>query len=299
MIFIPVAMMCEAKPIIEKFNLKKSGSGGSFRIYENQDIKLIVTGTGGLHACVCTTNALALYKAKKEDCLINIGVAGCSQRKDSGNEIKEGDMFLGNKIVNKSFSREYYPDMILDFGLEEAQVTTLKDVWRYDDKDLFDQNTLLDMEAAFVYESARHFLYSHNIFVLKIVSDFGNDHSSPGPENIKNLINLNVDRISEFVEKVERWQCKNSKNGTIINKNIKKARDITKDLRFTEYEKNEMDKLIGMYIVRHREITDSSDSDFLSGAIEKISKITGESLPVKEKHESREAYGKIQRFLRE
>ena len=54
MIILAMAIYCEAKPLIEKYRLKKDESYMPFTVFANEEkeILLIITGTGNAGCCV-------------------------------------------------------------------------------------------------------------------------------------------------------------------------------------------------------------------------------------------------------
>ena len=74
----------------------------------------------------------------KEVQFINVGIAGSKSRTNIG------ELFIINKILDDSFDKKYYPEIIIDHGLNESSITTvgtpvLDGGKKYD--------TLVDMEA--------------------------------------------------------------------------------------------------------------------------------------------------------
>ena len=46
MLYIVTALYIEAKPLISLFNLKKDNTFTKFQVFSNENIKLIISGTG-------------------------------------------------------------------------------------------------------------------------------------------------------------------------------------------------------------------------------------------------------------
>ena len=89
---IVTALLCEAKAIIEAFNLKKDISEHAFEIYHNQDksLCLIISGIGKINAAIATTY-IAQYNKVAPQSFLNIGIAAGA--------FAIGTMFAANKLT--------------------------------------------------------------------------------------------------------------------------------------------------------------------------------------------------------
>ena len=165
MIYIVTALAQEAIPLIQHFKLKKDLSHTKFDIYRNDMIKLIVTGTGKLKSAVATTYLLLKEPPKKSDKILNFGICGSGLEKH-----KSGQIFLINKIEDVNSGKSYYPEIIFSHLLPEATIVTYeKPVIK--SKTSNSVSELVDMEVSGFYEAANTFVQSHNIIILKVVSD--------------------------------------------------------------------------------------------------------------------------------
>lgn len=164
MIYIVTAFSSEAIPVIRHFKLKKNLTHTRFDIYENEQMKLIISGIGKLKSAIATTYLLLKEPPRKNDKIINFGICGSISDKN-----KIGQAMVINKIEDESSEKIYYPEILYTHSLTESSLTTFdfpvsKVAIRKLDK-------LVDMEASGFFESANSFVLSHNILVLKIVSD--------------------------------------------------------------------------------------------------------------------------------
>ena len=147
MINIVTALKIEAAPIIEYFNLKATGE-----IYQNNEINLIVTGSGKVKSAINT----ALLLQKKTYPTINIGIAG-------SNKHPVGSGFFIHKITDTDTDFEYYPDF---FEEPSEEIFTISKPQKY--------FPLVDMESSGFFEAAYKFLSVEKIILYKIVSDTPN-----------------------------------------------------------------------------------------------------------------------------
>lgn len=391
MIFITAAMVSEARPIIDRFSLKINGSENRFRIYENESIKLIITGVGATKAMIATVYLLTRYGAKKTDCLLNLGIAAIYSLEQAAETEKckgtikpglvnqenktvtienalefieeekksfYGSIYLASSIENSILKRSFYPDMLLVTPFAQTKVVTVGEVYiinksinnihntedrcetdkektKHDIKsditsDINNNNkiskinirnnlnivsgdatglidveketlssryhhnieysdkytssvALVEMEAAFIYEAAIGYIYSHNIFVLKIVSDSG-DPQGLTPVKVTSLIDLNMEKIETFVNLLIEWSRVNLKPETITESDRKVVEEISNSLRLTQYQRIELLNLSEMYVIRSKNLKAALGS------------FVGIS-PIKQKREGKESYEKIRRIL--
>ena len=173
---IVCAYLKEAKPLIKYFNLKKIND--KFSIYENEKISLIISNQGRLNSAIATTYLLSTRNISN---IINFGIAGSS-------EFEIGEIFLVNKINNK-----FFPDILISHPFRESEIVCFDEVVESGNY------KFVDMESVGFFKAAIKFLKSHQIHLIKIVSDnlvcfqpndeFMNNLITPHLENIENYIN--------------------------------------------------------------------------------------------------------------
>ena len=159
--FYSVALNCEAQAIIDALGLIKS-THTPFSIYENKNTKLIISGIGVINTAMATTYLLTKFDAKKDDTIINIGIAGASF------EANKGEFYFVNKII--------YHDKVLQLSKNSDKTykkLTTFDTPQNDKKKI--KNSLVDMEGYGFFVAAKKFIASENIQVLKVVSDMVED----------------------------------------------------------------------------------------------------------------------------
>lgn len=169
-LLLTVALHAEARPLISHYNLKQDTASHAVPIFFRDDMFLAVSGVGRIKAAIATTYLLSKQSAFDDVFLINIGIAGHTQKPDDG-PTALGDLFLVNKITEHATGRTFYPDMLVQTGLAEAALTTLdKPLDRSDGVEV--EDGLVDMEAAGCWQAAAAFLSPHQIHCMKVVSDF-------------------------------------------------------------------------------------------------------------------------------
>jgi len=168
--YITVALMSEAKVLIEHLNLKRVNDK-KFKIYYSDDIYLIISGIGSLNSSIATTYLLTKYKAKEDDEVLNLGICG------STFECKYGDIFSVRQVID-------YESKVI-FKLDgEKKLTTFNTP--QNEKKV--KNSLIDMEGFGFTKSAR--IFSKNVKILKVVSDFCDDEILSGEEVYKLMKNI-------------------------------------------------------------------------------------------------------------
>ena len=121
MIHIICALYPEAAPIIHHFHMKKDSSSHNFDVFVDPDnfIRLIISGSGAIHASCAVTFLSATYGVASCDFLLNFGSAAVF----SANQI-DSTIYVQHKITELSTSRTFYPDMIYQISFPESEIFT-------------------------------------------------------------------------------------------------------------------------------------------------------------------------------
>ncbi|MBK8396019.1 MAG: hypothetical protein IPL26_12390 [Leptospiraceae bacterium] len=210
MIYIVTALAQEAIPLIQHFKLKKDLSHNKFDIYRNDMIKLIVSGTGKLKSAVATTYLLLKEPPKKTDKILNFGICGSGIDKH-----KSGQIFLINKIEDVNSGKSYYPEIIFSHLLPEAGIIT------YEKPVIKSKSTptvpsLVDMEVSGFYESANTFVQSHNIIILKVVSDHLGGEKFTGAF-IQSIVEKNIPHIITVLNQARKRQSATATDTEVLD----------------------------------------------------------------------------------
>ncbi len=153
------ALLCEAKPLINYFKLKKEYSVNAFSIYRNIDTTLTVTGVGKAAMAAGVGYTLALFPAKRLPILLNIGIAGhCTH--------ELGTAFVIDKISDQETGRSYYPQLVTSPPCPTHTLVTVAQA-----QVGYASNAMYEMEASAFYEIATRFSSSELIQCIKIISD--------------------------------------------------------------------------------------------------------------------------------
>ena len=192
-IFIYVALPCEAKPLVEHFNLKKDTTIQPFAVYFNKHICLTVTGLGKSAMAAGVAYTQALFATVEHPVLVNIGIAGHIDH-------AVGSLFLIDKITDVDSRKSYYPPLVFTPPCPTANIQTVSRP-QLD----YDRHHLCDMEASAFYETAVRFSTGELIHCLKIISD---NELSPAeniqPKQVAALIAANIATIETLLAELSR-----------------------------------------------------------------------------------------------
>jgi nucleoside phosphorylase len=190
-IFIYSALPCEAKPLVEHFNLKKVVNIQPFAVYVQDEICLTVTGLGKSAMAAGVAYTQALFNAVENPVLINIGIAGHQ-------DYPIGGLYLVNKITDVDSHKNYYPPLITKALCPSCAIqTSSTPQLNYDHADL------CDMEASAFYETAIRFTSSELSQCLKVISD---NQLSPAiniqAKQVNVLIAAQLATIDAFIKQI-------------------------------------------------------------------------------------------------
>lgn len=209
MIYIFTALFYEAKPIIEYYDLEKNVTCTQFQVFENDEIRLVITGQGNIAAAVAVSHIFTYFEVKASDYLINIGC--CAHVAiDRGDHAKTGQMFLCNKITDQCTGFTYYPDIIENTSITEAAVITGNKIYTGSDTmpdGLMNEIQLYDMESAAIYQAATYYIGPHQMAYLKIISDKGIGQKNADliePTFISLLMKQNLNSIHTFLMRIHK-----------------------------------------------------------------------------------------------
>lgn len=162
MVYIVCALYIEAKPLIDKYKLKKNNNLTKFQVFSNENIKLILSGVGKIKSAIALTYLITNEKIDKNACVMNFGYAGTTI-----NSVKLGDIFIPNKITAKTNEKNFYLDMIYKHNFLEGTLSTFDKILEKSEENV----DYIDMEAYGFYEAASYFFKRDKIIILKIISD--------------------------------------------------------------------------------------------------------------------------------
>ena len=187
-IFIFCALACEARPLINSWQLRKLPSAAHpFGIFVGEDRVLVVTGIGKTNMAAAMGYVLALFNKPQSPVLINLGIAG--QR----DELR-GALCLAHKVLDRESGRCFYPQLPFTVPCKTySVVTSCRPNIDYSADEMY------EMEASGFYEIGVKFSFSELIQVVKIISD---NAQSPIADINETLVEGWVDAHLPIIESV-------------------------------------------------------------------------------------------------
>jgi len=229
MIFITCALHCEAKPIIEKYQLVLDRDA-RFPLFNKNEITLIVTGIGKILMATAMSYAFARYHEPENSAWLNVGIAG---KKES----ILGDCFNINKITEQVSKLNWYPVRMPE--LSDLKVCSL--ITSDQPEKNYSALSAHDMEASAFMMTAIRFTTIERVQVVKIISDT-NENCIDDIEKklVTQWVSTNITTISKTVAELLRA----SSTG---NDELDESKDIQYCLNkwhFSAYQKKSLSRLL-------------------------------------------------------
>ncbi len=159
MIKLLIALGAEAKPLIAHFKLKKTEEPTPFKVYRNDLIELVTSGSGRISMAAATA-WLGGISPHTRSIWLNIGTAG------HGN-LQVGSACIAHKVQEAASKRSWYPPQIIKTHplLLSTELITVDHV------QTAYENLAYDMEASAFIATAHRFADAECVQSLKIISD--------------------------------------------------------------------------------------------------------------------------------
>ena len=205
MITLITALYPEAKPLIQTLKLKQNPTESRYTLFEKENVRLIITGSGMIPAAAHVAGHFAKYPPADCDLVVNIGIAGyCSKAFYADTQMLIGRLFLVSKITEQMTGRTFYPDFIYREEFAKMPLTTVP--LPATEASLSDEETLIDMEGSALYQALLPFFSPERMFFFKVVSDIlGCGQTSViTPALTEQWIGAHGTEILSFVTGVER-----------------------------------------------------------------------------------------------
>ncbi len=199
MIFFVTALYQEARPFIERFQLKKAAEQTTkFQIFEGERAALIISGPGMISAAAASSHLLTRYRAGKTDVVINAGICGTVD--PAAFSINEA--VLCHKVIHHDSGRTFYPDIVIRHSFSEGCLETFAVPV---DRGMLPniKGNLADMEGAGFFEAVSSFVGPHQIGLIKVVSD-ALDPRLPPPERVIERMERHMDGIEDYVRTLQK-----------------------------------------------------------------------------------------------
>ena len=262
MLYIVTALYIEAKPLISLFNLKKDNTYTKFQVFSNENIKLIISGTGKIKSATALTYLISNKDIKENEYIINIGFIA-----SLNNNSQLGDIVYISKIQNAYSDTTFYPEIIYKHNFLEGSLTTFDKI--IDNK--IENIEYIDMEAYGFFQTASIFFKKDKIIVLKIISDILK-------ENVKDRILFDFEDDNLFNESYKK-----------IYDFLLKFVNIPTDSR-NNFNNNEQDLI--KKVLENLKLSDTMTYEFFN--ILKYLKIKYRNIDILKKYENIEVNSKVQ-----
>ena len=275
MIYVAAALTAEAKPLITYFKLKKDNEIKKYQVFKNEEITLIIIGSGIMQGAIAVTYVLGNLDIGEEDIFVNLGI--CGAVKDS---FSIGDIILCNKIINNCSKKNFYPDMLFKHKFKEGTLETFFQVVDEKMEKEKIKGEIVDMEGAGVCEAASLFFSQHQINIIKIVSDYL-DTTGITVEKVTHIVESGILSIDEWLNERKKFNVSDKEIFTLNEKDIMNM--VEKNLRLTESMHYEFMELMKYHKLKNKNIKD---------VISKYSKIE-----IKDKREGKINFEKIRKEI--
>lgn len=190
-ICIEVVLKAEAEPLIEALKLKPLSGTHLFPIYENEGIKLIVSGVGKIKAGAACAYLAGIHRDEDMYGWLNVGVGG-------HRSLKVGTPLLVNKITDEARRAQYFPTFAFDPLCRTEECITVENPDHG-----YMTGQVYDLEAAGFYAIASKLSPLEMIHVFKVISD---NATRPAKEvtkkEVQSLIFNQVELIESIVEEM-------------------------------------------------------------------------------------------------
>ncbi len=190
MLHIVTALPCEAKPLIQYYRLNGRQAENGFRIYENEQIRLIIAGIGK-SAAAAACGYLQAMTAKEKHIWLNLGIAGHAS-------LDIGEGVIANKVIDAASAKQWYPAMPFKSPCKTVQLITVDQP-----ESEYQGDFAYDMEASGFYVTACRFNSSELVHVFKVISD---NHANPAQQVsaalAEEIISAQLDSVDALIQQL-------------------------------------------------------------------------------------------------
>lgn len=196
------ALACEAKPVIAKYGLKRVPLSSRFELYENGtgEVILAVSGVGKENALAVTGFLMGRYAGEDMVQVINVGICGSVQE-------QKGQIYQCIQIKSATGERDLYPEYHGDLPLPCKSLLTTNEVVQ-DTEALPSEDLLVDMEGYGVAFGALAFCVSHQVLIVKVVSDGLANAKRVTPTEAESLVAQCIEVLAPWIEALQREQVR-------------------------------------------------------------------------------------------
>ncbi|MDH3745321.1 MAG: hypothetical protein OES47_09495 [Acidobacteriota bacterium] len=187
---VVVALWSEARPLIDRFDLRAVDSEGPFRRFSGDAVTLVVSGVGRAAAAAAAGYLFACERRVRERPWINVGIGG-------HRSLVSGEAILADRVIEHGSGRVWYPPLVFEPPIRTSTVCTVDEVERE-----YADDAVYEMEAAGFYPTTARFSTAELVQVVKIVSD--GPKASPDGLTAKHVSKLMSSRLDDIVAVIGR-----------------------------------------------------------------------------------------------
>ncbi len=239
MLHIITALPCEAKPLIKHYRLNGRQAENGFRIYENDDIRLIIAGIGN-YAAAAACGYLQGLAPQTKHAWLNLGIAG---HKD----LAIGTAVLASKISDTATGKHWYPAMPFTLPCQTAELISLDQP-----NNDYGCNSIYDMEAAGFYSTAARFNSSELVQVFKVISDNqANPTEQVSAAQTEAIIAATLETIDSLIKQLHGLNTQMA-----IQQNPPEITDFQQHWHFTVSQQHQLQRLLQRWQARSEKSID-------------------------------------------
>lgn len=189
---IEVALKPEAQPLIDAFNLRPLPGNPLFPIWENEEIKLIISGVGKIKSGAACSYLAGIYRDEDIYGWLNVGIAG-------HRTLPIGTPVIAHTIIDELKRIQFFPSFAFKQPCTAEICLTVESP-----EHLYERSCVYDMEAAGFYAIASKISPLEMIHVFKVISDNA-DHSTKEitKQKVHALIEKHVGMIQDILKEMQ------------------------------------------------------------------------------------------------
>lgn len=237
---IVVALACEARILLDAYQLSRIETAVSFPIYVNKDrsIHLIISGIGKVNAAAAVGYIHGFTSSETAICYLNIGIAGGIQQ-------TMGDIFLAHKIIDLATGKVFYPTIFSRPHISSIEISSVDKLSDYP------LNGLIDMEASGFFQAATSFITQEQLQVLKIVSDNSIESiEAIRPALVMELFSMRLPEIQQVID----YLLNLSTTESAQQLELIHFPDFNANWHFTNYQQHQLRELLRRWQVFYPQI---------------------------------------------
>lgn len=191
MICVEVALKSEAGPLIEVLKLKPLSGNHLFPIWENDQIKLIISGVGKIKAGAACSYLAGIHRDEDIYGWLNVGVGGHPTH-------HVGTPLLIHKIIDAGRRSSFFPSFVFTPPCQTDVCLTVESP-----DHTYENPYVYDMEAAGFYVIASKLTPLEMIHIFKVISDnLEQPLTKLNKKLVEKLIADQVDLLEEILKEM-------------------------------------------------------------------------------------------------